>query len=73
VAREDAERVHLSPNISQFSNRLEPSWFDRRVELRFDLADDPAVLNGDEAVPVRADGREIGVDPIGHAVLTQEA
>jgi hypothetical protein len=38
------------------------------VELRFDLADDPAVLNGDEAVPVRADGREIGVDPLGHAV-----
>ena len=25
VVREDAERVHLSPNISQFGNRLEPS------------------------------------------------
>src|SRR4029453_6863058 len=68
VTGEDAQGIDLTPNIPEIGHRLEPSRLERWVQFRLDLADDASVLEGDEAVPALADRREIGVDPIGHAV-----
>ena len=54
MAAEDPEGVDLASDVRELDDRLVPSGIEWRMELRFDLADDPILLNGDEASVARS-------------------